>query len=167
MKLSARDKILMLIIYSLSIIGLTTLYHARRIAAMQKVKTGLNSVQREISAINKALSAAEQRKQGPGPGADTLAYIEALYRTADENRLKFHEVITDNSQNPSTARNDKNAAFSSSRLKITVKGDFRSVAEYVRTILNQHQLSRITELKITADQTSVVGNINIELFTLR
>lgn len=158
---SKRQLILWTYILSLSLI--LAVFHFRRIASINKKTVELNRVRGEIEDVQNRLFEMESYRKRLISRPQTMAYVEFLYRTAGDTRLKFHEVITDNSQRSA----DKNAAFTSSRLKITVKGNFRSVAEYIRTILNQQQLSRITELKIATDQNSLVGNINIEIFSYK
>jgi hypothetical protein len=167
MKISSRNMLVILAGYILTLLLIMSVYHARRISGVNKMKSELNRVRGEITAINKSLSEAEKYRKGLKPGLQTMAYIESLYRIADDNHLSFHEVTTGNAPATSTTGGEKGTAFASSRLKITIKGDFRSVAEYVRTILNQQQFSRITELKIASDQNNVVGNIYIELFSFR
>lgn len=163
MKFSPRKKLLILAAYLFALLLILTAYHKRRIDAIYKTKSTISRVQGEIAAINKKLAEIDRYKTSFSSRPQIMAYVEALYRIADENRLNFHEVVTENAQN--SAGNA--ALIASTRLKITVKGDFRSVVEYVRSISNQQQFSRIVDLKIAADQKNLLGNITIELFSFK
>lgn len=163
MKISPRNKLLILTAYLLVLLVLLTAYHKRRIDSIKKTQGNISRVKGEIAAINNKLAEIDGYKKRLSSRPQILAYIESLYRLADENRLKFHEVVTENAQ--SSAGNT--ALIASTRLKVTVKGDFRPVVEYVRSISNQQQFGRIIDLKITAEQNSLLGTIAIELFSFK
>jgi hypothetical protein len=161
MKISSRNKLLVLTVYLLLLGTLLTVYHASRTAKVQEATAELKNVSAEIAVMQHTLAEVDSYRKMLSSRPQILTYVEFLYRTADENRLKFHEVVSDSAPGQTAV----DTVLAPSKLRITVKGEFRSVAEYIRTILNQQQISRVTELKMTVDQNNLVGKINIELFS--
>lgn len=96
------------------------------------------------------------------------AFIETLYRTAQESGLKQHEVSTEADRGSGTARpgGSDPSAIAKHRFKVSASGSYRSFAEYVRRLQNIERFNRITDFKLTPDAAQLKGTLTVELYSL-
>jgi Tfp pilus assembly protein PilO len=166
MTISSRNKILLLILYLLIITLILVMYQTKRMHANTALKAEMQRARGEMAEIHKTLAEMDDARRRFRHETHIMVFVESLYRAADENRLAFHEVTSD-SAGSAPAMEGKDTFITGSKFRISVKGDSRAVVEYVRSIMNLQQFSRINELKIAAEQKGVTGTINLEIFTFR
>lgn len=100
--------------------------------------------------------------------ANTPAFIEALYRSAREAGLTQHEVSTEGDKGSGSARpgGTDTSSIVKQRLKISVSGNYRNFAEYVRRVQNNERFNRIIDLKLAPDKDQLKGTLTVELSSL-
>jgi Tfp pilus assembly protein PilO len=98
----------------------------------------------------------------------TTSFIEDLYSAAQLSKLTLHEASTETSTARPTARPGQQPdALSSTRLKIRIEGNYRSIAEYVRRVQNLERFKKITEMRFSPDKNGITGSLVMELYALK
>ena len=94
MTLAPRIKIAVLILYTLALSLALAAYTAKRNAAIKRAAAELAQVRTETASINRTLTELDRERQRLVAASQAMPFVEFLYRTADANTLKGHEVTS-------------------------------------------------------------------------
>ena len=157
-----------MVAYLLILAVVMLVYRTNRASKIKRLRAELASNASE-QARTRATEAEVDRLTRLIPAeANVPAFMEALYRSAQQSGLKQHEVVTEAAGKTLSARpgatDTSNVA--KQRLKINASGSFRNFAEYLRLVQNIGRFNRITEFKLTPDNGQLKGTIFLELYSL-
>lgn len=133
----------------------------------------------EIGKLEERLSEVQLDKQKERPRfkIDELVltrnqipeFIETLYKLAEDNRLKKYDILS-KSDRQSGANVQKSKMTGGLQgieiypLKISIEGDYRDIAEYIRELQNIDRLKKIRDISITPEKRHIKAEINIDIF---
>jgi len=166
--LTRQNKLIILATYLLILAVALPLYRLKRNAADKRLRAEINASQGEIARIKSAALEMEKLRRLFPAEAHTASFIEDLYTAAQQSKLKSHEASTVNTPSRSTSRGaSQPEELSNFRFMITVKGSYRSIAEYIRRVQNIERFKRVTDIKLVPDKQGVTGSLSLELFSLK
>ena len=150
-------------------------YQAKRDSAMGRLSKEMAGLAEERRNLALAQNQLEHLKQYFPKEADIVRFMETLYLCGTEAGLQAHEVATVKSvetDSPESAQRRARAEKKGSdlgvfRLKISMVGNYRQVAEYVRLVQNIEQFKKITSLVLVPEKGQVKGSLELELYSLR
>lgn len=158
-----------ILIFSVILILVFTIFFVflakKRISEIERLEKRLSEIQLDKQRNNSRLKIDElflTRNQIP-------AFIETLYKLAEDNRLKKYDIIS-KSEKQSGANIQKSKVTGRLQgieiypLKISIEGDYRDIAEYIRELQNIDRLKRIRDISITPEKRHIRAEINIDIF---
>ena len=105
---------------------------------------------------------------------DLASFVESLYNCAQRTGVADHEVTTSERREHAqtrrsrkSQRQDAGEGLKINRLQISLHGDFRSVAEYLRCIQELDRLQQIVRFDLTPDQGSLKMFLLLDLYSLK
>lgn len=166
--MTRQNKLIILAVYLLILAIVLPLYRHKRSLADKRLQAEISATNNELAKIKSAsLEMDNLRKRFPAE-ANTASFIEDLYTAAQQSKLTAHDVSTENVATRSTSRGPAQPdALSSFRFKITVEGNYRSIAEYIRRVQNLERFKRLVDIKLAPGKQGIAGNITLELFSLK
>jgi Tfp pilus assembly protein PilO len=166
--LTRQNKLIILAIYLLILAVILPLYRLKRSSADKRLQSEISTTQNEISKIKAAGQEMEQLRRLFPAEPRTASFIEDLYSAAKQSKLSSHDASSETSSTRPTSRNTSQPdELSSYRFKINVEGNYRSIAEYIRTIQNIERFKRVVDIKLAPGKQGVTGNLSLELFSLK
>ncbi len=106
--------------------------------------------------------------------SDLASFVESLYKCAQRAGVTGHEVITSERREQAQTRRSRKSQRQGAgeevkinRLQISLHGDFRSVAEYLRSIQELDRLQQIVRFDLTPDQGSLKMLLLLDLYSLK
>lgn len=166
--MTRKNKLIILVSYLTVLCLVMFIYRGNRAIKIKKLQAELaeiesekmksNAIQKELARISSSI---------PSDSAP-FSYMEQLFQASTDAGLKLHEVTTEAAGSQTSARPGAAEALVVKRKRIRVQatGSYRSVAEYIRNIQNMKQLSRIIEMKLSADEGQTKGSLLIEFYSL-
>lgn len=166
--MTRQNKLIILIAYLVLLCIVMAFYKRNRAQKIKLLHTEISRV--EADRMNRRVAdneAARLENQIPS-SLDITTFMEELFRCAGESGLKEHEITTEPGGGVGPARPSAGTPTSvvSQRLRVSISGSYRSVAEYIRLVQNLKRLNRISEFKLSSDNGQTIGLITIELYAL-
>ena len=100
--------------------------------------------------------------------------MESLYNCAQRAGVTDHEVITSERRDQVQTRRSRKRqgqgggeGLKVNRLQVSLRGDFRSVAEYLRGVQELERLQKIVRFDLAPDQTSLKMLLILDLYSLK
>lgn len=167
-RLTQRNKLIVLIAYLLILAIAMLAYRANRATKVKRLRADLAKISAEQDKSRAAEAEVTRLTQLIPADANIPAYIEALYRSARESGLKQYEVSTETAKASGTARpgDSESGTIAKHRLKVAATGTYRNFAEFIRRVQNSDRFNRIIEFKLVPDQAQLKGTLTVELYSL-
>lgn len=166
--MTRQNKLIILSVYLLVLAIALPAYRTKRSNADRKLNSEIRSVQNELTKLHTAAQEMNALRRMFPAEAGTAAFIEDLYTSAQLSKLTSHEASSESTPvrtiNRGTAQADEINRY---RFKVSVAGNFRSIAEYIRRIQNIERFKRISEIKLSSGTDGVTGTISLELISLK
>jgi Tfp pilus assembly protein PilO len=164
-----------------------TIYAAVMLAALAVfllylyVRTGqIDSIKAETAKARAENQALSRQNAGPENNeklfpekAGTALFVENLYDAARLSGIKKHEVSTVKTSDVPARKNvtkgtsaDSGKVLKTYSLKISLEGNYRETAEYIREVQNIERFKRITELGIKPADKLLKTDMTIEIYSL-
>ena len=108
-----------------------------------------------------------------GAGADIPAFVEQMHRSARQVGIGDDYELSSDQKNSFAARpgggNQKApaAALEVSRMRISLHGEYRDIAEYLRLLQADKNPKNFTDLKMVQERGVPRLNLNLELYSYR
>lgn len=136
----------------------------------------------EIDEINKKLMAIQMESQRDTIKVQEInkqflsqnlipSLIEDLCKIAEDSRLKKHEILSPSDKSSMTSQQRKGIKETSQlkgsgvyQLNISIEGDYREVAEYIRELQNINYLKKIREIIMVPEKSYVKVEIDLDFF---
>lgn len=158
-----------ILIFSVILILVLTIFFVffakKRLSEIEKLEKRLSEIQldkqkeRPLFRVDKLFLA---RNQIP-------TFIETLYKLAEDNGLKRYDILS-KPDKQSGANVQKTKMIGGLQgieiypLKISIEGDYRDVAEYIRELQNIDRLKKIRDITITPEKRHIKAEISIDIF---
>lgn len=167
-RLTQRNKLIVLIAYLLILAIFMFVYRANRATKVKRLRADLAKITAEQDKSRAAEAEVTRLTRLIPADANIAAYIEALYRSARESGLKQYEVSTEADKASGTARpgGSESGTIAKHRLKVAATGTYRNFAEFIRRVQNSERFNRIIEFKLVPDQAQLKGTLTVELYSL-
>lgn len=165
--MTRRSKLIILIGYLLILTVFMIAYRNNRAKKVKILKAQLAKAEMEKELVRKGeMELSKLSKLFPRE-SNSSAVVGSLYTFAKEAGLKQHDVTTDlNKQSAKRQGIANSSSVVKNSIKISVLGNFRQVAEYIRKVQSMERFNRITEFKLTPSENLVSGTLTIEIFSL-
>jgi len=108
-----------------------------------------------------------------GAGADVPAFVEEMHRYARQVGLADDYELSSSQKNSSPSRSsgaNQKAAGSTlvvSRMRISLHGEYRDIAEYLRLLQEDKNPKKFIDLKMVQEKGVPRLNLNLELYSYR
>jgi Tfp pilus assembly protein PilO len=107
--------------------------------------------------------------------ADLADFVEKLYLFADQAGIADHKVVTRDGSMASgigfggsrSGKGSKSSGLHRNRLEISLTGNYRNIAAYVRLLQETDSPKRITMLKVQPEQRKLQMKVDLELYSYR
>lgn len=167
-RLTQRNKLIVLIAYLLILAIAMFAYRANRAAKVKLLRADLAKITADQNKSRAAEAEVTRLTRLIPADANIPAYIEELYRSARKSGLKQYEVSTEADKASGTARpgGSESGTIAKHRLKVAATGTYRNFAEFVRQVQNSDRFNRIIEFKLVPDQAQLKGTLTVELYSL-
>lgn len=167
--MTRRNKLIVLVAYLLILSAVMLTYRINRAKKVKQLRIQIAEVYAQQEKLRKGEAELSRLSKLIPAEANVTATVESLYRFATLSALNHHEIATEANKQQATARpgrGQNEAAVSNDRIKVSIAGTFRQIAEYIRQVQNMERFNRITEIKLAPDAGQVKGTLTIEFFSL-
>jgi hypothetical protein len=137
------------------------------------IKAQTSKVRSEKLSLSRERAASENEEKMFPVNPGTALFVEKLYDAARISGIKKHEVSTEKTGDISVRKNVmKNATGESEKvlktysLKISLEGNYRDTAEYIREVQNIGRYMRIMGLVMKPVDKLLKTDITIEIYSL-
>lgn len=158
-----------ILIFSVILILILTIFFAFHV---KKRLSGIEKIEKRL-----AENRSDKQKEKTQFKVDKLfltknqipTFIETLYKLAEDNRLKNYDILS-KSDRQSGANVQKSKVTGGLQgieiypLIISIEGDYRNIAEYVRELQNIDRLKKIRDITITPEKRHIKAEISIDIF---
>ncbi len=149
-------------------------YHFYRQAAANPLADELREGRTKITRKQlEELEVLEQSRLLP-KATDLASFVESLYDCAQSAGVTDHEVTTSKQREQVQKRRSRKSqrqsvgdGLKTNRLQISLSGDFRSLAEYLRKLQELDRLKQIDRFDITPDKGSLKMSLLLDLYSLK
>jgi Tfp pilus assembly protein PilO len=167
--LSRQSKLIILVAYLLLLAVFMFGYRANRAKKVKQLRSQIAQVRNEQEKTRRGEAELARLSRLFPVKSDSAVVIEDLYRYAKEAGLKQHELVTEADKKQGATRPGvakESAVVASRSIKISVAGNFRQIAEYIRRVQNMDRFNRVVEFKLVPDAAGVKGTMTLELFAM-
>jgi len=108
-----------------------------------------------------------------GAGADVPAFVEEMHRYARQAGIADDYELSSSQKNSSSGRsgasNQKGveAALTVSRMRISLHGEYRDIAEYLRLLQEDKNPKKFLDLRVSQEKGVPRLTMNLELYSYR
>lgn len=167
--MTRQTKLIILVGYLLILSVVMVAYKSNRSKKIKQLRAQISQVQAEKEKVRKGEAELARLSKLFPASTDLADLVELLYRYAKTAGLSHHQVAADGDKKKSSARPGpakESGMVVTHSIRVSVSGNFRQVAEYVRQVQNMERFSRISEFKLSTDHEQVKGALTIEVFSL-
>lgn len=96
-------------------------------------------------------------------------FIETLYKLAEDNRLKKFDILSKSDKQSGEKIQKGKAAVTLQGieiypLEISIEGDYRAIAEFIRELQNIDLMKKIRVITITPEKSNIKAEISLDIF---
>lgn len=157
------------------VIGLALLlvYFPVRYRALKKIQAELKTTtaqRHDLDAANRDVAELVRRF---GTGADVPVFVEQMHRNAREIGITDDYELSSSQKNSPAGRAGRpsqksaGATLAVSRMRISLQGDYRDIAAYLRLLQEDRTPKKFIDLKLVQEKGEPRLNVNLELYSHR
>lgn len=158
------------------IIGICLLlaYVQVRHKSLKKIQSELTTTTALHSDLVKANREVADLVKRYGAGADVPTFVEQMHRYSQQLGIAADYELSSSQKNSGGGRRSAGATPGAagtnlvvSRMKVSLDGEYRDIAEYLRLLQEDKNPKKFIDLKIAQDKGIPILNMNLELYSYR